>query len=171
MNSFDHKYLIIDTSILCVWLKMPEFETCGSDDDRWDFKRVDDKINEEKNVGTNFVLPLASIIETGNHITHIKQRDKLDYANKLANLINDSIDNNSPWVAFSNQKELWNTEGLRNLTQRWLKNVYILSLGDASIVDVAEHFSSLGNVEIFSGDQGLRAYEPKQTRYIPRRRQ
>ncbi len=26
MNSFEHKYLIIDTSILCVWLEMPEFK-------------------------------------------------------------------------------------------------------------------------------------------------
>lgn len=169
MSIARHKYLILDTSILCVWLKMPDFETCGPDDNRWDYGRVNDKISKENGLGTYFVLPLASIIETGNHITHIRG-DRRKFAIELSKIINNSIDNNSPWVAFSNQKELWSPDGLRRLTDRWLEAVDVLSLGDASIVDVAEYYCSLGDVEIFSGDQGLIAYQPKHAPYIPRRR-
>ncbi len=62
------KVLILDTSILCVWLDVPGMEGCGPDSDRWDKLRVEEKIQEEEQNRTTFVLPLASIIETGNHI-------------------------------------------------------------------------------------------------------
>ncbi len=71
------KVLIIDTSILCVWLKVPGMETCGTKDSPITFDDVNSKIAaEEKRGRTTFVLPIASIIETGNHITHIKRGDK-----------------------------------------------------------------------------------------------
>ena len=42
-------------------------------------------------------------------------------------------------------------------------------LGDASIVEVVKYYTDLGyEVEIFTGDEGLKAYEP--TAEIPRRR-
>ena len=66
------KVLIIDTSLLCVWLKVPGMEICGSDDDRWDFERVDQKIQEEIAKSTTLVLPLATIVETGNHIAQAR---------------------------------------------------------------------------------------------------
>lgn len=62
------KVLIIDTSILCVRLGVPGMETCGTKDDVWDKQRVDEKVKMETGASTTFVLPLASIIESGNHI-------------------------------------------------------------------------------------------------------
>lgn len=62
------RVLIIDTSILCVWLDVPGMGNCGPDHDKWDKRRVDEKIEAEKTNNTVFVLPLATIIETGNHI-------------------------------------------------------------------------------------------------------
>lgn len=170
MSMVQHKYLIIDTSILCVWLKVPNFETCGPDNNRWDYDRVNAKINEELGRGTYFVLPLASIIETGNHITHIRG-DRHCYAAALVDIINSTVNKESPWLAFSIQNDLWNSNGLKLLAERWLKNVDILSIGDVSIVNVAEYCSHLGEVEIFSGDQGLVAHQPQHASYIPRRRQ
>lgn len=38
------KVLIIDTSILCVWLQAKDMETCGPDNDRWTYERVCQKI-------------------------------------------------------------------------------------------------------------------------------
>jgi hypothetical protein len=38
------KILIFDTSILCVYLQVPNKETAGSDYDKWDKKRVDQVI-------------------------------------------------------------------------------------------------------------------------------
>jgi len=62
------KVLIIDTSILCVWLEVPGMEPVGHHHDRWDKTRVEEKIHEEEQNKSTFVLPLATIIETGNHI-------------------------------------------------------------------------------------------------------
>ena len=62
------RVLIIDTSILCVWLGVPALDSCGPATDKWDKQRVDEKIQAEEASHTTFVLPLATIIETGNHI-------------------------------------------------------------------------------------------------------
>lgn len=59
------KVLIVDTSILCAWLGVPGKETCGAKSDRWDQNKVKQKIEAEKKQNTTFVLPLATIIETG----------------------------------------------------------------------------------------------------------
>lgn len=40
--------LVIDTSILCVWLDVPGMTNCGPDNDKWDKARVEAKINEER---------------------------------------------------------------------------------------------------------------------------
>lgn len=62
------KVLIIDTSILCVYLKVPNMEDCGPDNDKWDYNRVVRKINDEIINKSYLVFHLATLIETGNHI-------------------------------------------------------------------------------------------------------
>lgn len=61
------KVLIFDTDILCVYLQIPKFEECGPLSDRWTKARIDQLIIQEEQAKTIFVLPLAAIIETGNH--------------------------------------------------------------------------------------------------------
>ncbi|HEY9895136.1 MAG TPA: hypothetical protein V6D34_06960, partial [Candidatus Sericytochromatia bacterium] len=69
------RVLIIDTSILCVWLQVPGKTMCGSDAEQWDKKRVGQELEKEIQAGTTLVLPLATIIETGNHISQaVSQR-------------------------------------------------------------------------------------------------
>lgn len=155
------KVLIIDTSILCVWLQIVDMENCGPDNDRWTYERVYKKIMEEQEKGTTFILPVATIIETGNHIAHAKG-DRYMMAEKLADKIVDATNATSPWAAFTEQKELWNNRGLASLAERWKKTAAGgQSLGDASIVDVANYYAEMGlEVEILTGDQGLKAYEP-----------
>jgi hypothetical protein len=59
------------------------------------------KIAEEEKVGTTFVLPLAAIIETGNHITQIKKGDRYTPAQKLVDLIEKVADETTPWASFA----------------------------------------------------------------------
>ena len=68
---------------------------------------------------------------------------------------------------------MWSSEGLRNLANRWrISAIYGQSLGDAAIVDVAEYYAQAGNdVEILTGDKGLKSYQPTLPQIIPRRRQ
>lgn len=166
------KILIIDTSILCVWLKVRDMDTCGPEEDKWDYDRVSYKIASERENGTIFVLPLASIIETGNHITH-SNGDKKEPADALVKIIYNAIDSETPWAAFDEQKDLWEPEGLRSLVGQWSETVHSKqSLADASIVNVANKYCELGyNVEILTGDGGLKAYEPRVSDVaVPRRR-
>lgn len=165
------KVLIFDTSVLCVWLRVPGKETCGPEDNRLNYDMVNAKIEEEKSQGTTFVLPIASIIETGNHIAH-STGDRHVVGHAFADIISATADQISPWAAFTEQSELWKKENLKVLAERWKESVISgQSLGDASIVDVANYYASAEfEVEIFTGDKGLKAYEPSTPVVKPRRR-
>jgi len=165
------KVLIIDTSILCVWLDVPGMGTCGSRRDQWNRQRVDQKIQTEQNAGTTFVLPLASIIETGNHIAKAPH-SRRERGEALADLMRKSADQQTPWAAFSDQSVLWVVEKLKVLADTWpVLAEQKLSLGDVTIKDVADYYAKIGyNVEILTGDQGLKAHQPLAPPEIPRRR-
>lgn len=167
------RVLVIDTSILCVWLQVTNMDSCGPDNDRWTYDRVCSKIEEEQNKGTTFILPMATIIETGNHIAHA-QGNRFVMASRLAATVAEAANKESPWATFTEQQKLWNDTGLSDLADRWKHTAAAgQSLGDAAIVDVANFYAEMGyEVEIFTGDQGLKAYEPhtKVPALIPRRR-
>lgn len=167
-----NRVLILDTSILCVWLDVPGMDTCGPEHDKWNKERVNTKIQDETGKRTTFVLPLASIIETGNHISQANH-SRLERGEALAELIKKSADQLTPWAAFSDQSVLWTSEKLKELAEKWPGlAVQKLSLGDATIKDVAEYYAQMGySVEILTGDQGLKAHEPIKPTEIPRRRQ
>jgi hypothetical protein len=166
------KVLIIDTSILCVWLDIPGMASCGQDGDSWNKQRVEEKIQAEMQQQSTFVLPLATIIETGNHIAKAKHSRK-ERGENLADLIRKSADKKTPWAAFSDQSVLWSPEKLKKLADDWPKlAAQKMSLGDATIKAVASFYAEMGcSVEILTGDQGLKAYEPITPAEIPRRRQ
>jgi hypothetical protein len=168
------KVLILDTSILCVWLKVPGKETCGAAADHWDHVRVNQKITDEQQQKTTFVLPLATIIETGNHIAQANSR-RHELAQELANLMELAADEQTPWAAFTDQSVLWEAKELKTLAQEWVRvAAEKLSIGDVTIKKVAEYYQQLGCwVEILTGDAGLKSYEPApptQPRYRSRRR-
>ena len=80
----------------------------------------------------------------------------------MAELIKISADEQTPWAAFSEQSTLWTTEKLKKLADAW-PNLAAgkLSIGDATIKDVADYYAQMGfKVEILTGDQGIKAYEP-----------
>ncbi|MEI6429482.1 MAG: hypothetical protein WCO45_14030 [Pseudanabaena sp. ELA607] len=60
--------IIIDTSILCIYLKFPGKEIVGKDDDKWDKYRVDQYLDDRIKDKAQFIVTVAVIIETGNHI-------------------------------------------------------------------------------------------------------
>lgn len=164
------KVLILDTSILCVWLRVGGKETCGPEGNRWGYERVNEKISAEVASKTILVLPLAAIIETGNHIAQCNG-DKYALVNTFVELVNSAADETTPWAAFTQQSALWSKDGLKKLSNRWKETaIGGQSLGDASIVDVANYYAEIGyNVEILTGDEGLKAYEPI-NKMVPRRR-
>jgi hypothetical protein len=167
----NQKAIIFDTSVLCCWLKVPGKDTCGPQHDQWNFERILDKIEQEKKNSSIFVLPLATIIETGNHISQV-DADRHALAKSLADLVRKTATETEPWAAFSQQSALWEKENLKKLADTWPDlAAQKLSIGDATIKDVADYYAKAHcNVEILTGDQGLKAYQPTTPQLMPRRR-
>ncbi|MHC5726478.1 MAG: hypothetical protein ACYTXY_20565, partial [Nostoc sp.] len=126
--------------------------------------RVEARFQAEERQKAKFILPLATIIETGNHIAQAKSR-RYEIAQAFAKILVKVADGVIPWEIFTAQVgELWNSEQLKQLATEWptlaSRNI---SIGDATIKTVAEYYaktSSTFQVEIFTGDGGLKAYEP-----------
>lgn len=166
------RVLILDTSVLCCWLQVPGKEEAGTAEDRWTHARIDTLLQLEQAKHSTFVLPVATLIETGNHIAQVAG-DRFSLASKLADYLRLAADACSPWAAFTEQADLWQADNLRTLSENWpAQAAQKLSIGDATIKDVAEYYHNAGyTVEILTGDQGLKAYEPVRLVPIPRRRQ
>ena len=165
------RVLILDTSVLCCWLQVPGKEKAGPIHDRWDHDRINLLLQQERAKNSTFVLPIATLIETGNHIAQAPSH-RFECASSLAAYLREAADAQSPWAAFTDQSPLWQAENLRTLANNWprLANTGI-TIGDATIKDVAEYYAKAGYfVEILTGDAGLKAYEPIKPTAIPRRR-
>ena len=166
------KVIIFDTSVFCCWLQVPGKETCGPQADRWNYDRIARKVKDEEKQKSTFVLPLATIIETGNHIAFISG-DRFTLAQKLADYIRKTATDTDPWAAFAHQNELWTQDKLMNLADRWPDlAIQGLGIGDTTIKDVADYYAATNavGVEILTGDKGLQSYQPIVSAPKPRRR-
>ena len=166
------RVLVIDTSLLCVWLKVPSMETCGASDDAWSYDRVNQEIEEAIRDGFTLVLPLATIIESGNHIAQARSQRR-HTALALAKRMRDAADARTPWAAFKHESDLWGPEQLRQLAETWPPLAEgKFSLGDATIRRIGDYYAKAGcEVRFLTADSQLRAYEPPPPPLVPRRRQ
>jgi hypothetical protein len=166
--------LVFDTSVLCVWLKVPGKSRCATfrnNPSGLTHSQISELVQREEQRGTTFVLPLAAIIETGNHIS---QASKLRYeiASCFADLIRKSAQADTPWAAFTDQATLWNVRRLVELSETFPDFAASrFSIGDVTIKAVAEYYAQAGwSVRILTCDSGLQAYEPAEPPPTPRRR-
>jgi hypothetical protein len=166
-----HSVVIIDTNVLCAWLKVPGKETCGSGSNLLDYKVADSLVKERISSKSTFVLPLAVIIETGNHISQAPA-DRYEAAKRLAALMAKTAEQESPWAAFVHQTKLWDAAEITRLSEEWPELAKAkLSMGDVTIKRLAEFYAQSGfTVELMTADDGLKAYEPTKKPLIPRRR-
>lgn len=164
------RVLVIDTSILCCWLQINGKETSGPSDDIWDYNRVDNHINERLNDGWFLVLPLASLLETGNHIANSAGL-RFEQATELGNMLRKSANRDAPWAAFVDQAALFEQSKLIDIANNWPELAAGgMSIGDYLIVDVANYYARAGiEVELLTGDEGLKAYQPAVPVKAPRR--
>lgn len=165
------RVLILDTTVLCCWLQVPGKDEAGPVHDRWDHARIARLLEKERAQKSTFVLPIATLIETGNHIAQAPGH-RFERASSLAGYLREAADAQSPWAAFTEQSSLWESDNLRTLADTWPALAKGgTSIGDHTIKDVAEYYAQAGCfVEILTGDAGLKAYEPVKPTSIPRRR-
>ena len=81
------KVAILDTCLACVWLEVPRKEVVGADNDQWDTERVQCEITERTREGYEIVLPIAVMIEMGNHIAQIKQDNRVEYIERFRSMM------------------------------------------------------------------------------------
>ena len=142
---------LIDTCILCEILEIP-----GKSNPK-DSQKYSDEYDLFAGMGGRFVLPLATLIETGNHIAQNgdgKQRRKA--ADAFVKFVQAAMDDESPFL----KSEIWNAD-----VGAWLANypdnaMRGKGLGDVSIevdsVIVKRTFGVSGlDVEIWTKDKHI----------------
>jgi len=118
------------------------------------------------------VGPLGQVTASGALERSLASQYRFERATALSELMSKAADEASPWAAFSDQQTLWAAEGLKKLAAEWPKlAAQKLSIGDATITQVADHYAQMGfQVEIYTGDQGLKAHQLAVPPPQPRRR-
>jgi hypothetical protein len=146
------KLAVVDSSILCVWLRVPGKETCG----QWEHDAVDSLIKKMVCDGTGLVLPFPSLIEVGNHIANAAS-GRYETAQKFSQFIKDAISGTKPWTLFAEQKIMFEGTKLHVLADAFpTAAARGTSLADLAITNIANYYRGIGYaVDILTGDGGM----------------
>lgn len=153
--------LFVDTSVLCVLLQIP-----GKSDGRND---IINEFVERQRKGALFVIPVAAVVEAGNHIAQLSDgHDRESRSRALKDLLERSLAGTHPWVVSG---VAWDHGLVRSiihgggsapdLVQAARSNV---GTGDLSILAEMRAFAARTEtpsalpVELWTLDAGLRAF-------------
>lgn len=145
---------IIDTSIFCNMLRVPG--RCEA------YQNIKQELQQKIEENTALLLPLATIFETGNHIAHIKSKDKearREAAKRFVMAVEQALKGKAPYTPIRsdslNDMPAW----LASFPDSAMRGV---SFGDTTIIDEFErqckrHPSR--RVYIWTRDQHLAGYD------------
>lgn len=144
--------IIIDTSVFLNVLDVPD-----RNQDRDEIRKHFEALG---NTTTYYLLPLAAVLETGNHIARLSDgRKRRQYAKKLRDEVTEALAGNTPWkpIQFPDSGEV----------STWLHKfpefaVREIGLSDLSIINAWEAARTLYRnlrVRIWSLDQHLQGYD------------
>jgi len=144
---------IVDTTILCCLLRIPNY--C---DDQ--YMEIEEELLKIINRSETLILPIASIIETGNHIAHIGDGNtRRAVAQKFAQYLRDTANNEAPWSLTSLD---WTPDDLRKFADMFPDQAMRqVGFGDMSIIDAYDDYIRRApgvSVRIWSTDEHLLAY-------------
>ncbi|MBS0202274.1 MAG: hypothetical protein JSS49_05185 [Planctomycetes bacterium] len=143
---------LIDTSVFCNIIPIP-----NRDQNR---DEILDRLEELINDSTTLLLPMAAVLEAGNHIAHLTNgHARRDTARLFCKLVCDAIDGTSPWTP----TPFWDVLILRKWMNEFPDHAKTgIGLGDLSIIREWERQCSLNRtrrVFIWSLDEHLRGYD------------
>ena len=147
----------VDTSVLCNLWNIP-----GKNQDRDAVVQA----LQQKREDTHLILPVTTVIETGNHIAQLKDgRERRDRAKLLNDLLEMVIAGNAPWVLHTVE---WGESFLRQLLSGAGTNLSLtdhsmagLGLGDICILAERELYRQRVagvDVHIWTLDRQFNAY-------------
>lgn len=86
-----HQIAFIDTSVLCNLVPVPGFDQHK--------ERIRTELGECISQGFGFILPITTVIETGNHIAHLSSGGlRREVGQRFVDLLTLVKDGKSPWV-------------------------------------------------------------------------
>jgi hypothetical protein len=149
---------LVDTSILCEILEVPGKVS--------QHEVVYEEFTKRALEKHSFVIPVTTIIETGNHIANAKTGDRRAAAIRFHKLLTD-VQNKA--IPFRLEAVTWNADFLQRLLDGDSTNELLVDLigngrfgaGDISILverDLLRSRSSLPDVRIWTADAELQAY-------------
>lgn len=144
---------IIDTTILCNIVQIPGM--CS------EHAEVMQQLRQYVEQGVIFLLPVTTIMETGNHIAQNGDgQQRRQTAERFSKLVTDAINGNAPWTIPS---PFLDTSDLAVYLQEYPDHAMRkIGLGDLSIIKEFHHQCALHperRIFIWSLDEHLRAYE------------
>lgn len=147
----------IDTSVLVNILDIPKMNA--------DRKEVLEEYNDLiKDEGNTLLLPLATIVETGNHIAHITSGNvRRTKGKEMAGMLRDMANGNAPWDYYEGEIT---REDLLYFSKVFPDMVMMeTGIGDLSIISAYTKYKkevpAIGFIRIWSLDTHLSAFQEK----------
>ena len=146
----------IDTSIMLNLLEVP-----GKCSDKEKVKR---EWAEVLRAEDTLIMPIATIIETGNHIAHISDgHARRTITLKFKEYLEKTANSQAPWQLYGNGLEKEEIKYLKYLAENMEKfTAWNIGIGDMTIIYAYEEYiqkvPSLGTVMIWSMDDHLSSY-------------
>lgn len=145
----------IDTSVLANILNVPG--KCQKHDE------IIKELREHTERKDILILPLATIIETGNHISHISNGDaRWKCANNMKILLENTINNKAPWAYNNNEID---KDSILRIADKFPDAAMCdkMGMGDLSIIEASRKYkdehNGLVTVHIWTLDHHLKSYE------------
>ncbi len=145
---------IIDTSILCNIINIPHMNQDHQ-------KIIEELLVLQRDPQQTLILPLATIIETGNHIAHIADGNvRREKAQVMTELINRTVNDQAPWTYYGKELE---REDLLEISSAVVDYAVMgIGIGDLSILQVYKKYKdtvpAIGSIRIWSLDHHLKSY-------------
>ena len=167
----NRRVCVVDADLLLVYLGIHQFETAGPESDRWDRERVDDALAKAKADGYALVLPYAVMVEVGNHVTQARRYRKRGIA-AYREVLEQIVQGTAPWILYDETPDGSGNDILRRVIDGWPEEALRgVSFGDYAIRTVVDRYQELGcDVQVLSGEPGLRAYQSPGQRGFTRAR-
>lgn len=149
------KIHFLDTTVFCnilnVYMMADEREIAMEE-----LKEINYNSDKEK-----IILPFATIIETGNHISHISDGNlRYQTANRFCETIIKTVEGYAPWTYYGSQLT---EEDLKSICEKFPESVKnCVGVGDLSIIRAYEKYKDetpgIEEIRIWSYDQHLKQY-------------
>jgi len=146
--------VLLDSSVICEWLQVPGKSSINGQ------KMVSDEMKVLLSGGATFYLPLAAVVEVGNHITHVKNGVKRrTCAERFVTLLNNCLNHERPYATIP----FWDEDDMRKFAAAFSANATAgVSMGDTTMINdfnkLCEVNPTAKCVRIWSVDGHLDSY-------------